>query len=101
MPNIFGVYNIKEIPKELVMKNSYIAYEKSAGKTGSFYDELAGLPADAEVGIAIGPEGGFDPEEVDALNSLGFKNVSLGNRILRTETAAIYAMSVLGFMLER
>lgn len=101
MPNIYGVYKINEIPKELLCKNLYVAYEKELGNTSNFYKELNDLDSSAEVGIIIGPEGGFEEKEIKELNDLGFKNVSLGNRILRTETAAIYAISVIGFMLER
>ncbi len=44
-----------------------------------------------EVVIAVGPEGGFSEIEVDRATSAGFKVVSLGNRRLRAETAAITA----------
>ena len=44
--------------------------------------------------IAIGPEGGFSDEEVEELKTAGFETVTLGSRILRAETAAIYACSV-------
>lgn len=37
--------------------------------------------------IAIGPEGGFIPYEIDLLESIGFKTCTLGNRILKVETA--------------
>jgi 16S rRNA (uracil1498-N3)-methyltransferase len=43
--------------------------------------------------IAIGPEGGFAPEELDAFRIAGFEQVRLGPRILRTETAAIVALT--------
>lgn len=45
------------------------------------------------VEIAIGPEGGFTPEELDALRIAAFVKIRLGPRILRTETAAIAAMT--------
>ncbi len=45
--------------------------------------------------LLIGPEGGLDDDEVAAANRAGFASVSLGPRILRTETAAIAALSVL------
>lgn len=42
--------------------------------------------------FAVGPEGGFDPQELDGLRIAGFRGVRLGPRILRTETAAITAL---------
>lgn len=44
--------------------------------------------------LFIGPEGGWDPSEVSLARSRGVKVVSLGQRILRAETAAIAAMTV-------
>ena len=101
IPNILGVYPINKFPKDLLKGNLYVAYEKEAGSTSSFYDDLLTADKNAPIGIAIGPEGGFESSEIEALNALGFKNCSLGSRILRTETAAVYALSVIGFMLER
>lgn len=46
------------------------------------------------VGILIGPEGGFDEKEVEMAFENGGKVVSLGKRILRTETAAITSVSM-------
>ena len=46
----------------------------------------------AELDFAIGPEGGFDPQELEGLRLAGFRSVRLGPRILRTETAAIAAL---------
>ena len=51
-------------------------------------------PADA-VTLLAGPEGGFDPGERELVRRIGFQPISLGPRILRTETAAIAAMAVM------
>lgn len=53
-----------------------------------------------QVGIFIGPEGGFDVEEVAEAKAAGMCPVTLGRRILRTETAGMTALSVLMFHLE-
>ena len=45
-----------------------------------------------EAEIAIGPEGGFASDELEAFRVAGFSQVGLGPRILRTETAAIAAL---------
>lgn len=52
------------------------------------------------IAIFIGPEGGFDDEEVNAAIDMGFQKITLGKRILRTETAGMTVMSVLMYMLE-
>lgn len=52
------------------------------------------------VGIFIGPEGGFEKEEVELALEWGAKAVTLGRRILRTETAGLAMLSVLMFRLE-
>lgn len=52
------------------------------------------------VGIFIGPEGGFEEEEVERAVETGAKPVTLGKRILRTETAGLTILSVLMFHLE-
>lgn len=53
-----------------------------------------------QVGIFIGPEGGFDVAEVDNAIGAGIYPVTLGRRILRTETAGLAALSILMFQLE-
>lgn len=51
----------------------------------------------ARVGFFVGPEGGFDEEEIEALESAGAHVVGLGPRILRTETAPLVLLSILGW----
>lgn len=54
-----------------------------------------------KVGLFIGPEGGFEPEEVQLAKEVsGALPISLGSRILRTETAPLMLLSVLMFQLE-
>ena len=47
--------------------------------------------------LVIGPEGGFDPKEEEKFINNGFIPISLGDRILRTETASLCALSVLNY----
>ena len=60
---------------------------------------LADLPRpDGPVTILIGPEGGLTPSEIDAAKSAGYLPLCLGPRVLRTETAAVTALSVLQWL---
>jgi 16S rRNA (uracil1498-N3)-methyltransferase len=54
---------------------------------------IVDLASEAAAEIAIGPEGGFDPEELEAFLVAGFAQVALGPRVLRTETAAIAGLA--------
>jgi 16S rRNA (uracil1498-N3)-methyltransferase len=51
------------------------------------------------IGVWIGPEGDFTPEELDAIQATGALPVSLGRLVLRVETAAIYCLSILNYEL--
>ena len=53
-----------------------------------------------KIGIVIGPEGGIDKEEIDLLKQSGAKIVTLGERILRTETVALSILSIIMYELE-
>ncbi len=53
------------------------------------------------IGIFIGPEGGFDTDEVAAARESGAHAITLGRRILRTETAGLAVLSVLMYHLEQ
>ena len=52
-------------------------------------------PADTAISLVVGPEGGFDPTEVEAVTAVGGKIATLGPRILRCETAPLAAIAVL------
>jgi 16S rRNA (uracil1498-N3)-methyltransferase len=66
-----------------------LAHSEAAVRTDAVSTDAA-LPTDAE--IAIGPEGGFASDELEAFRVAGFTQIGLGPRILRTETAAIAAL---------
>jgi 16S rRNA (uracil1498-N3)-methyltransferase len=67
-----------------------VFHEKLLEKN-SLHDYLSDSPN--EIGIVIGPEGGLSSKEVDLLTGSGFNLVYLGNNVLRTETASLYAVS--------
>ena len=52
------------------------------------------------VGVFIGPEGGFEESEVEEAVAAGAKAITLGKRILRTETAGLAVMAMLSYLLE-
>ena len=66
----------------------------------SFNENLTLSDSFNKIAIVVGPEGGFSDDEVKYLVSQGFKNISLGKRILRSETASMYALSVIANYLE-
>jgi 16S rRNA (uracil1498-N3)-methyltransferase len=51
------------------------------------------IPRPTELAILIGPEGGLDPEEESRAVAAGFRQVTLGPRVLRTETAGLAVLA--------
>ncbi|MGM0367059.1 MAG: RsmE family RNA methyltransferase [Actinomycetota bacterium] len=76
----------------------FIPYEQKKERN-SFADALKHEQA-RNIGYLIGPEGGFETGEVDLLIKKGAQAVSLGKNILRSETAAIYFLSVMDYLLK-
>lgn len=70
-----------------------VPYESKDGMV-STKKALSGIYPGKSVGIFIGPEGGFDEKEIEKAVNAGGEIISLGKRILRTETAAITALSM-------
>lgn len=100
MPIFEDIIDYKDIKKYLG-KHNYIAYEKESLNNNSLMEKLSEIKGNEDITILVGAEGGFEESEVNYANEVGFKNVSLGKLILRSETAAIYFLSVLSFMLNR
>ena len=76
-----------------------IPYECARGMDGT-REIFGNIKPGMSVGIFIGPEGGFEESEVEKAESLGVKPVTLGKRILRTETAGLTTLSILMYLLE-
>ena len=96
VPEVSDPMTLKQL-KNVMSEVNLIAYEKESG-SGKLLREA--LKSSLSVTIVIGPEGGFDPSEVDELLDMGFECVSLGKRILRAETAACYALSAIDALVE-
>ncbi len=100
VPEVKNVLSWKEA-LELAAKLDVrlIPYELAEGmdKTKKL---LAAIQPGQSIGIFIGPEGGFEKAEVSEALEKGAEAVTLGRRILRTETAGITTLSVLMFQLE-
>ncbi len=76
-----------------------IPYEMAEGmeKTKAV---ISSIRPGQRIGVFIGPEGGFDEEEVERAEAIGARPITLGKRILRTETAGLTVLSILMYHLE-
>ena len=84
-----GVHKINEVIQKIKEYDAfYVAYENEDGLTLA-KDLIENKDKIKKVAIMIGAEGGFSAAEIESLKIAGAKIVSLGSRILRTETAAI------------
>lgn len=72
-----------------------VAYEKENEPSSHLANYLCTNPS--SVTCCIGPEGGFDEQEIEKLKENGFHTCSLGNQILRAETAALYVLSCIEY----
>ena len=86
-----------EFAKQLDVK--LIPYELAKGMKET-REILSQIRPGQSIGIFIGPEGGFEEEEVAKALEAGAHAITLGRRILRTETAGLAILSVLMFQLE-
>ncbi|MDE6905867.1 MAG: 16S rRNA (uracil(1498)-N(3))-methyltransferase [Lachnospiraceae bacterium] len=99
VPNIHPVMSYKEaLAYALQADVCLVPYENQAGMEGT-KASLSKIKGKRSVSIIIGPEGGFAPEEIEAAGERG-EVISLGKRILRTDTAAITAMSMVMMEME-
>ena len=103
IPKINNIISIKNICQ--VCSNYdivIVAYEEE--KQNKIKEELKKLKnnqnSDIKIAVLIGPEGGIDLEEIENLKKQGAKIVTLGDRILRTETVALNILSIIMYEFE-
>lgn len=91
IPEISQIINVKQAVREFEKYDvSLVCYEK-----GGVALNEAGLDKDMSVALFIGSEGGFEEKEIAMCTDYGTKAVTLGNRILRCETAPLAAISII------
>lgn len=100
---------IPEVKKLMTMEEA-IQYAKQSDYIILPYEQAEGMEYSKKVienakdkkviSVFIGPEGGFETEEVSMIENIGGKTISLGHRILRTETAGMTVLSILMFLLD-
>jgi len=94
IPKVGPILDFSQALKEFSKRRPQIGIiawemEEKNGLKKVFRSRLTGRPSDLRLSIFIGPEGGFGPEEVEKAKKAGLVPVSLGSRILRTETAGL------------
>ena len=106
VPEIGPVLSYKESVAEAASMDLFLLpYEDSESLSGAGGMELTrsligGLEPGKKCAVLIGPEGGFSDGEVEAARNAGARTVTLGKRILRTETAGLFVLSAVGLLLE-
>ena len=94
VPIVTDIYTLKDLIKE----ESDIKLLCSVNEKNNFINNyLQNYENCAKMIVVIGPEGGFSDKEEEFLVSNGYNRVSLGNRVLRVETATIYVASIINF----
>ena len=89
IPQVFEVASYKEALEQAKEMDLFLLpYENERGMAAT-REALERIQSGTSVAILIGPEGGFEPKEVTQAQEAGAVAISLGSRILRTETAAI------------
>lgn len=94
IPNVSMPLSFREaVKKASEMDVKLVPYEMADGMPHT-RELIKNLNPGQSIAIFIGPEGGFDQSEIDLAKESGFEIVTLGKRILRTETAGMVVLSL-------
>lgn len=100
IPEVSGVMTFgKALEEAKKLDVLLIPYER-AENMAETRRVMGSIQPGQSVGIFIGPEGGFEESEVEEAVAAGAQAITLGKRILRTETAGLAVMAMLGYLLE-
>lgn len=100
IPEVSGVMTFgKALEEAKKLDVLLIPYER-AENMAETRRVMGSIQPGQSVGIFIGPEGGFEESEVEEAVAAGARAITLGRRILRTETAGLAVMAMLGYLLE-
>lgn len=101
VPSVHGVLSFGEaLQYAKAMDIKLLPYELAEGMAGT-KKLIEGVQPGQSVAVFIGPEGGFEESEVDKAKEQGVLPITLGKRILRTETAGLTVMAWLMYQLEQ
>ena len=90
----------KAVEEASSMEVKLIPYELAEGMDRT-RERMENLPENADIAVFIGPEGGFDEKEIEQAMQNGIEAITLGKRILRTETAGFTVMAWIMYQLEK
>ena len=101
IPQVLPVRSFKEaLTQASEMDVRLIPYELASGMEHT-REILGGICPGQSVAVFIGPEGGFEESEIALAEEKGVEAITLGKRILRTETAGMTVLAWLGYLLEQ
>lgn len=100
IPEVKAVMNFDDALKYAETLDVLLVPYECADSLKKLREKIDGLKTGMSVGIFIGPEGGYEEKEIEKAKEHGGEIVSLGKRILRTETAAIASLSICMFNIE-
>ena len=101
IPKVTQVVSFKEaLEMAGKMDVRLIPYELAEGMEKT-REIMSGIQPGQSVAVFIGPEGGFESSEIEKAREIGVQSITLGKRILRTETAGLVTLAMLVYNLER
>ena len=100
IPEVSGVMSFEKALEEAKKLDVLLIPYERAEHMAETRRVMGEIRPGQSVGIFIGPEGGFEESEVEEAVAAGAKAITLGKRILRTETAGLAVMAMLGYLLE-